>query len=71
MGNVGGYENIFRKRLLTLFLGIQKLRNFDAHEAHIVTEADITGVTYILKAMYFFIVSQETTVLEISVYFNE
>ena len=50
---------------------VKSWRNFDAHEAHIATEADLVGATHILVAMYIFIVSQLTTDLEISEYFNE
>ena len=46
-------------------------RNLEAHEANTTTEQDLIGATHIVVAMYIFVVSQVTTELELSEYYNE
>ena len=51
--------------------GLRQWRNLEAHEANTATEQDLIGATHIVVAMYLFIVSQTTTELETSEYYNE
>ncbi len=50
---------------------LRQWRNSEAHESNTATEQDLIGATHIVVAMYIYIVSQVTTELEISEYFNE
>lgn len=50
---------------------LRQWRNLEAHEANTATEQDLIGATHIVVAMYLFIVSQTTTELETSEYYNE
>ena len=50
---------------------VRQWRNVGAHEAVIVSEQDLVGATHIVVAMYLYIVSQVTTDLETSDYFND
>lgn len=49
---------------------LRQWRNLEAHEANTTTEQDLIGATHIVVSMYIFIVSQVTTELEMSNYFN-
>lgn len=50
---------------------LRQWRNSEAHESNTATEQDLIGATHIVVAMYIYIVSQVTTELEMSDYFNE
>lgn len=50
---------------------LREWRNLEAHEANTATEQDLIGATHIVVAMYLYIVSQTTTELETSEYYNE
>lgn len=49
---------------------LRQWRNTEAHEANTATEQDLIGATHIVVAMYIYIVSQVTTELEMSEYYN-
>ncbi len=49
---------------------LRKWRNTEAHESNTATEQDLIGATHIVVAMYIYIVSQVTTELEMSEYYN-
>lgn len=46
-------------------------RNSESHEANLVSEQELIAATHIVTAMYIYIVSQVTTDLEMSDYFND
>lgn len=46
-------------------------RNAESHEANLASEQDLIAATHIITAMYIYIVSQVTTDLEMSDFFNE
>lgn len=50
---------------------LRQWRNTGTHESHTATEQDLIGATHIVVSMYIYIVSQVTTELEISDYFNK
>lgn len=55
----------------TYLENLRAWRNAEAHEANTSTEQDLVAATHIVVAMYLFVVSQVTTDLEISNYYNE
>lgn len=49
---------------------LRQWRNVEAHESTTATEKDLIAATHIVVSMYIFIVSQVTTELEMSNYYN-
>lgn len=49
---------------------LRQWRNVEAHESTTATEKDLVAATHIVVSMYIFIVSQVTTELEMSNYYN-
>ena len=50
---------------------LRQWRNTEAHEANIATEQDLVGATHIVVAMYLYIISQVTTELEMTEFYND
>ena len=58
------------KQFNTFLENLRRWRNEEAHESNTATEQDLIGATHIVVAMYIYIVSQVTTDLEMSNYYN-
>jgi type I restriction enzyme R subunit len=50
---------------------LRQWRNTEAHESNTATEQDLIGATHIVVSMYIYVISQVTTELEVSEYYNE
>ena len=58
------------KQFNTFLENLRRWRNEEAHESNTATEQDLIGATHIVVAMYIYIVSQVTTDLETSEYYD-